>query len=93
VVLFDSAQVPDGSSFYLHFAPAYRYRLVEFWDWSSNFATVDDSKEGVITFVSISIDPITGRITINPIYTPRAPAEIFLGDYDDLSNGVWRISQ
>jgi hypothetical protein len=93
VVLFDSWQVSYGSSFYLHYAPAYRYRLVEFWDWSSNFATVDDSKEGVITFVSISIDPITGRITINPIYTPRAPVEIFLGDYYDLSNGVWRISQ
>jgi len=93
VVLFDSWQVPNGSSFYLHYAPAYRYRLVEFWDWSANFATVDNSKEGVITFVSVSIDPITGRITINPIYTPRGPVEIFLGDYYDLSNGVWRISR
>jgi len=74
VVLFDSLQVPYGSSFYLHYAPAYRYRLVEFWDWSANYATVDNSKEGVI---------------------PRiwGPVEIFLGDYYDLSNGVWRISQ
>jgi hypothetical protein len=93
VVLFDSAQVPNGSSFYLHYAPAYRYRLVEFWDWSANYATVDNSKEGVITFVSISIDPISGRITIYPIGSPRGPVEIFLGDYYDLSNGVWRISQ
>jgi len=75
VVLFDSGQVPYGSSYYLHYAPAYRYRLVEFWDWSANFATVDDSKERVIT------------------YTPQGPVEIFLGDYYDLSNGVWRISQ
>jgi hypothetical protein len=66
---------------------------VEFWDWSANFATVDNSKEEVITFVSVSIDPITGRITIEPIYTPQGPVEIFLGDYYDLSNGVWRISQ
>jgi hypothetical protein len=74
VVLFDSGQVPYGSSFYLHYAPAYRYRLVEFWDWSANYATVDNSKEGVIPFV-------------------WGPVEIFLGDYYDLSNGVWRISQ
>jgi hypothetical protein len=80
VVLFDSAQVPNGSSFYLHYAPAYRYRLVEFWDWSANFATVDDSKERVIFLYPSG-------------YRPRAPVEIFLGDYYDLSNGVWRISQ
>jgi len=74
VVLFDSLQVPNASSFYLHYAPAYRYRLVEFWDWSANYATVDNSKEGVIPSV-------------------WGPVEIFLGDYYDLSNGVWRISQ
>jgi hypothetical protein len=80
VVLFDSGQVPYGSSFYLHYAPAYRYRLVEFWDWSANFATVDDSKEEVIFLYPSG-------------YRPLAPVEIFLGDYYDLSNGVWRISQ
>jgi hypothetical protein len=47
---------------------------VEFWDWSANYATVDNNKEGVIPFV-------------------WGPVEIFLGDYYDLSNGVWRISQ
>jgi hypothetical protein len=80
VVLFDTAQVNYGSSFYLHYAPAYRYRLEEFWDWSANFATVDDSKEGVIVLFPSG-------------YRPLAPVEIFLGDYYDLSNGVWRISQ
>jgi hypothetical protein len=80
VVLFDAGQVPDGSSFYLHYAPAYRYRLVEFWDWSANFATVDDSKERVIRLFPDG-------------YRPLAPVEIFLGDYYDFSNGVWRISQ
>jgi hypothetical protein len=79
VVLFDTEQVPDGSSI-LHYAPAYRYRVVEFWDWSSNFATVDDSKERVIFLYPDG-------------YRPLAPVEIYLGDYLDLSNGVWRISQ
>jgi len=79
VVLFDTAQVPYGSSYSPHYAPAYRYRLVEFWDWSANFATVDDSKEEVIRYPSG--------------HRPLAPVEIFLGDYYDLSNGVWRISQ
>jgi len=80
VVLFDSAQIPSGSSYYLHYAPAYRYRVVEYWDWSANFATVDDSKERVIF--------------LYPDYhRPLAPIEIYLGDYYDLSNGVWRISR
>jgi hypothetical protein len=80
VVLFDTGQVPYGSSLYIHYAPAYRYRLVEFWDWSANFVTVDDSKEQVIFLFPND-------------YRPLAPVEIFLGDYYDLSNGVWRISQ
>jgi hypothetical protein len=54
--------------------------VVEFWDWSANFATVDDSKEGVIALYPSG-------------YTPQVPVEIFLGDCYDLSNGVWRISQ
>ncbi len=79
MVLFDAEQVPDGSSI-LHYAPAYRYRLVEFWEWSANFATVDDSKEEVIRLFPSG-------------YRPLAPVEIFLGDYYDFSNGVWRVSQ
>jgi hypothetical protein len=41
---------------------------------------VDDSKEGVIALYPSG-------------YRPLAPVEIFLSDYYDLSNGVWRISQ
>ena len=74
VVLYDSAQIRSGSSYYLHYAPAYRDRVVEYWDWSANFATVDNGKEG-----------------LSP--RPFGPIEIYLSDYYDLSNGVWRISR
>ena len=47
--------------------------------------------------VSKVVFDIEGRpayLALHPSgYTPRAPVEIFLGDYYDLSNGVWRISQ
>jgi|GEM_PF-159623 len=76
VVLYDSGQVPDGSSTYLHYAPAYRYRLVEFWDWSANWVTVNNDVDG---------EWLPGL--------PQAPVEIFLGDYYDLSNGVWIIAR
>ncbi|MGC8905673.1 hypothetical protein [Thermus sp.] len=90
VVLFEVGQVPEllavfdalaRNPYYLtpHYAPAYRYRVVEYWDWSANFATVDDSKERVIFLY-----PDDRR--------PLVPVEIYLGDYYDLSNGVWRIS-
>jgi len=37
---------------------------------------------------------LRGVITLYPGgYRPLAPVEISLGDYYDLSNGVWRISQ
>jgi len=76
VVLYDSGQVPYGSSTYLHYAPAYRYRLVEFWDWSANWVTVNNDVDG---------EWLPGL--------PQAPVEIFLGDYYDLSNGVWIIAR
>lgn len=86
VVLFDSWQIPNGSAYYLHYAPAYRYRVVEYWDWSANFATVDDGKERVIFLYP-------NYPYMDNTYRPLAPVEIYLGDYYDLSNGVWRISR
>jgi hypothetical protein len=68
---FVTDEVPNGTSYSLHYAPAYRYRVVEYWDWSANFATVDDSKEGVVALYPSG-------------WKPRAPIEIYLGDYYDL---------
>ena len=65
---------------YYHYAPAYRYRVIEYWNWSANFVTVDNGKEGLPSQ------------TYGP-YMPYGPVEIYLGDYHDLSNGVWRISR
>ncbi len=83
VALYDVGQVPNGFSFQgIHYAPAYRYRTIEFWDWASNWVTVDDGKEGV--FHSNPSAP--GHLV------PGYPMEVYLGDYMDLSNGLFRIA-